>query len=253
VALTGDQISRGRGIRELLTQGIDFARENGKWPIELRELKLASTADVSYLGPPEELRGLERHLRAKLKSVAAVCHESLSAHPDGVWVGYADGHIELVHDATGLKSAISQFKPARPLIEKMAEPIAPGNQPVPKADAKLTLRLIDESGQPVRGARIEHFLLKVDYDPTADGRLLIMDKDLTDKDTIADGAGKIEVQYRWFFWPDEPADSPAPLASDPLQIPRAAVPAPIDGPLQKRSRQQFTNSWIEGSLFGDAK
>jgi thiol-disulfide isomerase/thioredoxin len=212
-ALTDDQIARGRAIREVLIRGIDFAREHGDWPKELSELKIENAPAVTYLGPPAKLNGLERHLRGQLKSVSPVCHESLGQHPDGVWVGYADGHIELVYDAAALQAALSQFEQARPLIEKLAKPAeATKKQPL-KADARLILKLVDESGQPIAGAQVGGFLWNADYDsPQGRGQLmtLIGDK-VKPQEATSDDAGRIEAQYQWFFDPDDASDGPASL------------------------------------------
>ncbi len=212
-ALTEDQIARGRAIREVLIRGIDFAREHGEWPQDLSELKLDKLPAVTYLGPPPKLEGLERHLLGQLKSVSAVCHESFDQHPDGVWVGYADGHIELVRDAAALPMALSQFGQARPLIEKFAKPPESGKKQVQKADAKLVLKLVDESGQPVAGAQVGDFLWNADYDsPRGRGRLTTLIGDqATPQETTSDDSGRAEVQYQWFFDPEDSPDGPAAL------------------------------------------
>ena len=118
---------------------------------------------------PQYPKELALHLQGHLKGFAAVCHESLADNPDGVWVGYADGHIELVRDGNALKSALSQFDIVCPLTEKMWEQLVVAQEKAPKEGGtgvlnaarnliesllpqKLVLKLIDESGQPVAGA-----------------------------------------------------------------------------------------------------
>jgi thiol-disulfide isomerase/thioredoxin len=219
-ALTDEQIVRGQAIRDLLVLGIDFAREHGDWPKQLSELKAVISPPLTYLGQPALPKDFDQHLpkelaqqvQGQLKSLAAVCHESLAVHPDGAWVGYADGHIELVRDVDALRVTLTEFETACPLVQKMWEELAaaetaksPNNDTGLKLldTAKLVLKLVDESGQPVAGARVGYVYYNADYDAPG-GRSRLMTR-IGDKapQTISDDSGQVEIQYQWFFDPED--------------------------------------------------
>jgi thiol-disulfide isomerase/thioredoxin len=240
IALTEEQIVRGQAIRNLLVLGIDFARDHGEWPKLLSELTKGKVPPVTYLGPPTLPKDLDRRfpkelseqLESQLKGFAAVCHESFADHPDGAWVGYADGHIEFVRDASALQSALAQFETASPLMQSMWEKLAtslekrskeaePGVLDEARSGArnlieglvpqKLVLKLVDEEGQPANGARVGYHLQSADYDLPG-GRSRLMTK-IDDKSphTVSDSDGRVELKYSWFFDPSESGARPTSL------------------------------------------
>jgi thiol-disulfide isomerase/thioredoxin len=219
--LTPDQIARGQAIREVLLRGIDYARERGAWPKEFSDLKADDSLSLVYMGGPPSFDGLERHLRGQLKSVSPVVHEAVEKHPDGVWIGYADGHLEFLRDSAGLNGAVSQWlrmaiglgEQARPLIEKLGKPQEELKIDVPKRDAKLMLKLVDDAGKPVAGAQVGYFDWNKDYDDSrGPGRLIttLGDK-VSPQATTSDAAGRVEIEYQWLFDADYPPSGPAAL------------------------------------------
>jgi thiol-disulfide isomerase/thioredoxin len=213
LALTADQIARGQAIRGVLVRGIDFAHEHGAWPKELSELKGANTPPLVYLGPPPaNFDGVERHLRGELKSVTPAVHEPIEKHPDGVWVGYADGHIELVRDVASLGASLAQSARAVAALYKTGQISTRASTPAAKADAKLILKVVDNAGRPVAGARVGNFLWHADYDLPhgRDGLDTYADK-LPPQATTSDAEGRVEIQYQWFFFDDDPPETVAPL------------------------------------------
>ena len=144
-----------------------------------------------------------------MQGVSPVCHESLTIFPNGVWVGYADGHIELVRDAAALRLALAQSEPARAALEKLGPRSARVTDPVAKPDAKLALKLLDDMGRPIEGAQVGHLLFNADYDsPRGRGRLLTsVGDEPSPQETTSDAEGRVEIQYQWFFFDDDPPDS----------------------------------------------
>jgi thiol-disulfide isomerase/thioredoxin len=209
--LTEYQTARGQAIQQLLVRGIDFAREHGDWPKDLAELKIEHPPVVEYLGPPAKLENLERNLRGRLKATKPVCVESLKQYPDGVWVGYADGHVEFVRDAAALKSAQLHPGPGSDLLGKPPLAIPADKKPAP--DARLVLNVIDEQRKPVAGAQIGRFMWNADYDlPNGrEGFTTLAGDKVPVAQTTSDKDGRVEIQYAWFFDADEPPDVPAAL------------------------------------------
>jgi thiol-disulfide isomerase/thioredoxin len=224
-ALTPEQTHRGEVIRKLLVAGIDYSRDFGQWPKELPELNIQGTPPLIYLGPPAKIEAadaMERNLLGRLKAITPVCHESFETHPDGVWVGFADAHLEFVRDEATLKTAISQGEPGRQLIEKLfaatsanaAVDIAANAPPrggPPATTAKLILKFRDEAGQPLTGVEVGHFYSGGDYEiPGGRSRLFLRPGD-TDLASKSDAAGHLEIQYSWFFNDVDPANPVMPL------------------------------------------
>jgi thiol-disulfide isomerase/thioredoxin len=221
VPLSDDQIARGQAIREVLLRGIDYAREHSAWPKEFSDLKADNSLSLVYMGGPSGFDGLERHLRGQLKSVSPVLHEAVEKHPDGVWIGYADGHLEFLRDSAGLNGAVSQWlrmaiglgEQARPLIEKLGKPQEELKIDVPKRDAKLILKLVDDAGQPVTGAQVGYFDWNKDYDDSrgAGGLITALGDKVSPQATTSDAAGRVEIEYRWLFDVDYPPSGPVAL------------------------------------------
>ena len=212
IELTDDQIARGQAIRELLALGIDYAREHGQWPKQLSELQTTASPAVTYLGSPDRFKDLERHVRDQLEGVLPVCHESLETHHDGVWIGYADGHIELVRDTPALRLALAQAEPARAALEKIGPRSASVADPIAKPDAKLTVKLLDDMGRPIAGAQVGNCLINADYDnPRGRSDLSTLADKVSSQATISDAEGRVVIQYQWFFYDNGPSDSTAPL------------------------------------------
>ncbi len=209
--LTEDQITRGRAIRELLVGGIDFAREHGVWPKDLRELKIEYVPTVTYLGPPPATKNAERFLHFQLANLSPVCHEALEKYPDGVWVGYANGHIELVYDAAGLRLALSQLEQARPFLEDAQLKSAVASTVVPKPDAKRMVKLVDEAGQAVEGAQVGHVWNANDGAGGNQVHLMTIGTKTAAEEPMSNASGNVEIQYCAFFYEDNPPDRPAQL------------------------------------------
>src|SRR4051794_32218327 len=84
--LTHEEIARGQAIQQLLTRGIDYAREHNGWPEELKELQAENLPAVNYSPPGEKLDDATLFTRGLLSAVLPVCNESFAKYPDGVWI-----------------------------------------------------------------------------------------------------------------------------------------------------------------------
>jgi thiol-disulfide isomerase/thioredoxin len=205
------QTARGQAMQKLLVRGIDFAREHGDWPQDLAELKVEKSPAMVYLGPPAKLEKMDRNARSRLRAISPVCHESFKNFPDGVWVGYADGHIEMVRDAAALRTALDQFKVAG-LVEKSVTVNGTDKRPAQNADARLLLKFTDDANRPVAGAQVGHLLWNSDHDRDGSrGKLVTLDDNVTPEETTSNAEGQVEIRYPWFFNPDEALTEPAAL------------------------------------------
>ena len=99
-----------------------------------------------------------------------VIHEPLPAHPDGVWIGYADGHLEFAADAAGLAGCQSQLPISRrAVIAGRADRATTRPADPPPATGALYRRVVDPTGRPVGGAAIGTFATFGDQWPEQQG------------------------------------------------------------------------------------
>jgi len=147
------RFQRGEKIRQLLLDALEESyQNNGPWPDQLPAP--AGGIDLVYVKPPNSLIPDENGsgIRAKSNAVATVVvYERLDQHPDGVWVGYADGHLEFAPNTQTLQNCQAQL---RILAEAAAEP---STQPAPAGGA-VTLKVLDPVGKPIAGAKIGTYM-----------------------------------------------------------------------------------------------
>jgi len=93
-------------------------------------------------------------------SPTVVLYESLAQHPTGVWVGYADGHLEFAADAATLSADMNQIEIARRAASiqdhyfaNAATRPSGSMQPSP-VSGELTLRILNPDGKSVLNASI---------------------------------------------------------------------------------------------------
>ncbi|HEV2294817.1 MAG TPA: TlpA disulfide reductase family protein [Tepidisphaeraceae bacterium] len=147
---------RGQRLRERLLDAMESSYENsGTWPP-----RLAAPTDppsVIYVRPPPLM---DDEQTSGIGSVTLVAHERLEAYPDGVWVGYADGHLEFVASAAALAECAAQGTIVREAIARHGSVIGPRPKPAsapPPATGALRLKLLDPDGKPLAGALVGVF------------------------------------------------------------------------------------------------
>lgn len=84
-----------------------------------------------------------------------VLHERLTDHPDGVWVAFADGHLEFARSQDVLDECLEQLAISRSAwnvlkADRNKPAAAPASQPA--ATGTLELKLLDPDGKPISGA-----------------------------------------------------------------------------------------------------
>jgi RNA polymerase sigma factor (sigma-70 family) len=145
------KLRRGRQIQAVLLDVLEQSyRDNGDWPDSLSESAEEKSLKLIYHKPPRSPVASHPELDSWYRTGAAatvVVYEPIEQNPDGVWVGYADGHLEFAANSLALANCQSQLPIA---TEQYAEP---ATQPAPTA-GQLTLRILDPSGHPVVGAHV---------------------------------------------------------------------------------------------------
>lgn len=144
-------LARGKRVRAVLLGALEKAyQKDGVWPAELgaeEGMKLVYTPPVRQPNMPDDPRRT-RHVA----SVTVVVEESLADHPDGVWVGYADGHLEFAPDAARLADCKAQIK----IVEGAAAADAPVKKPL-ATTGELAIKVIDSDGHAATGALVGIF------------------------------------------------------------------------------------------------
>jgi thiol-disulfide isomerase/thioredoxin len=148
-ALSAETARRDRGeeIRAALRETLEKSYQNdGIWPDQFP----ASELSLIYSKPPK-FSDADRKL--DIESATLVVHESLEQNPQGVWVGYADGHLEFAQDAASLAACEAQLAVLHPA--PTSEPTTQASTTQPTGEMKL--KLLDPDGKPVRNALIGVF------------------------------------------------------------------------------------------------
>ncbi|HEY2584879.1 MAG TPA: TlpA disulfide reductase family protein [Tepidisphaeraceae bacterium] len=141
---------RATGIRTVLRDALEQAyQHDGVWPMHLTP---DGNDELSYSPPGPAV--LSEQLIA---AATVVIHEPIRHHPEGVWVGYADGHLEFAPDADALAACLDQEDPARRAVTIRGALRAAATQPVEAATGTLRLRAVDAAGRPVPSALVGQY------------------------------------------------------------------------------------------------
>src|SRR5438105_3264248 len=102
------RLIRGAKVREALLQMIERVDAQEVWPQQF-----ASASEELGL-VYERPNGITEDTR----DLTVVVHEQIERHPKGVWVGYADGHMEFAASGEGLAWCMEQIAIAKRGIAK---------------------------------------------------------------------------------------------------------------------------------------
>lgn len=148
-------LDRGQRVRASLLEALEHSyRNDGAWPEQLP----AGAPPVEYT-PPAKIEG--RRLAGAMDSALVVMHERFEQHPQGVWVGYADGHLEFARSPAVLEGCKLQVQIILDAIARHGGTfLLPPPQPAATQSAargEMKLRILDPDGQPVAGALVGVF------------------------------------------------------------------------------------------------
>lgn len=152
------RLDRGERVRQVLAETcLDASRHDGTWPARLI-VPPGVGAKLTYVRP-EPISPAE----GWKYSPTVVLYESFDEHPDGAWVGYADGHLEFAPDRAAFEADRQQLEIARHVAAVQAEhrrakvaatqPQKVTTQPL----GELKLRILDPEGRPAWGAMVGGF------------------------------------------------------------------------------------------------
>jgi thiol-disulfide isomerase/thioredoxin len=143
------RLHRGEQVRAILLDALEQScRDNGKWPDRLARTEVGGLKLI-YTKPTKDM--IARDGAKSECTATVVLHESMEDNPGGVWVGYADGHLEFAATPQNLMDCMNQL---RIVAEQPAEPT---RQPAPMS-GQLTLRIRDADGHPVSGAQVGTYI-----------------------------------------------------------------------------------------------
>lgn len=215
--LEKDLLDRSRQFRKILLDTLEQAYQNhGNWPerITPQEPKLI------YVKPPIVS---DSRLAEELTTATVVLREPLESRPKGIWVGYADGHMEFVPDASALVACERQTRIIQDAIARCGSLFdvpaghPPGRHPADTLQrGSLVLQILDPAGKPISGALIGlfgHFAEAASemprvYFPAPDGQ--------KDQPRISDAGGFATIHSEEVFAPDRSRFSDAGTA--PLYV-----------------------------------
>jgi thiol-disulfide isomerase/thioredoxin len=148
------RLNRGSQLRSVLLDSLDEAfAHNGEWP----QYMVGGSEEWNYKRPA--LGVGDDIVRGIVASATVVAEEPLVDHPDGAWIGYADGHLEFITDKKALIDCEEQLLVANQAVtafqaEQRKSSILPTET---RAIGELRVRVIDPAGRPVAGAAVGIF------------------------------------------------------------------------------------------------
>jgi thiol-disulfide isomerase/thioredoxin len=146
------KLGRGASLRSTLLDAMEQSyQHSGNWPAEIPSPP--GNRKLVYTRPDREVNG-----EALLAGATVVVHESLADNPDGVWVGYADGHLEFAAHRAALAECMGQQQTARAAIPIRNALRTSATKPAAMSGSgAIKLKIIDADGRPVRGAQMGVF------------------------------------------------------------------------------------------------
>jgi thiol-disulfide isomerase/thioredoxin len=145
-------------MRKVLLKALDDSYATGVWPVQLPP----GNSDLAYIKPPDHIKDPESSAGIAqwfVNPERAVVYESIERHPDGVWVGYADGRLDFAANADELKACKDQLRIASSLKSlydqywKTYHLLLTSTRPSP-VSGTITLRVLDPTGHPAAGALV---------------------------------------------------------------------------------------------------
>jgi thiol-disulfide isomerase/thioredoxin len=134
----------------------------GEWPDRpvLPADGAGHASELVYAKPKRPEPGVDPRVAQEMTGVSVVLHEASDRHPDGVWVGYGDGHLEFAPDAQTLAECKAQVGIIQDALAARGTLIdEPPGHPAPKPElpapkGALKLKALDPEGRPVEGAML---------------------------------------------------------------------------------------------------
>ena len=103
------RLQRGVEVRRILLDAIDQAYENGQWPDHLAP----DAPNLVYSKPvyhPKDVTDETTLDAIFILAATVVVHEDSHKYTGGVWVSYADGHLEFATDPDSLAACKNQIE-----------------------------------------------------------------------------------------------------------------------------------------------
>ena len=222
------RLDRGAAVRGVLVAALERAYADGAWPDRLPD----GGPDLAY-DPPGRVSTEEAG--QIVATAVVVLHERPGDPAGGVWVGYADGHLEFAPDAAALADCRSQSDLARrnaAAAERIGHP--PARPALGPATGTLDLRLVDPDGRPAAGALVGVFGYSGDDFPDLP-RAYFEHQGPGHRSLATDDRGRVTVPADWAF-------APPFLFSDGPVAPLYAV---------HEGRELAALDTFERSAFGD--
>jgi thiol-disulfide isomerase/thioredoxin len=151
-------LDRGERVLQVVRDTVAEAQAaKAVWPERLAEIG-AKGLGLTYVKP----RDIDPDKEAWEFSPTVILYESLKEHPSGVWVGFADGHMEFARDEGELKADLREIEIARRMeaVRERPAPNAatkPSTEPATEPTGELTLKIVGPDGEAVRGAMVGMF------------------------------------------------------------------------------------------------
>jgi thiol-disulfide isomerase/thioredoxin len=211
------KIARGQQIRAILIDALEHAYEHdGAWADELDlppdapelvYIRHEPFDPAEFIDASEDNAEVRRNLLCReMPAATVVLHEAFEQHPDGVWVGYASGHMEFAPDRETFAAALEQMHIARKaivthggLVNSSPRRTVPTERP-DEAEGELKLRILDPDGEPAPGAMIGMYAEFGDAFPGMPRTSFIQDSPAPGRLTMfSDGEGEATVPARYLF------------------------------------------------------
>jgi thiol-disulfide isomerase/thioredoxin len=143
------RLERGKQVRQVLLDALEEChRNNGVWPQRLAPLP-STGPELVYVSPQKAAISWQER---ELAGSTVVLHERFERNPEGVWVGYADGHLEFAPDVATLVACRGQLPIVRDAIAHVVLANDTYEKRGERPNTQLRLKVLDPDGKAVAGA-----------------------------------------------------------------------------------------------------
>jgi thiol-disulfide isomerase/thioredoxin len=206
------KLARGMLVQNYLIEAIKQAdRNHGIWPSQVDGGK----PNWEYTKPEKFATTFDD---AVLAEATVVANERFEENPRGVWVGYADGHLEFAATPEALAACKDQVQIARRFIAAKFK--GREHQLKEKAEGDLKLKILDDKGAPVAGALVG-CRGRFGFVPTADDPRVEFNGEEKDGPATTSADGSVTLTVSRVYGNDR--DNVMPLWLYVLHEPRALV------------------------------
>lgn len=210
--------ARGSQVRSCLLKLLDQVDNNGgAWPEKPDSLDGAQVPLIYF--KPEKFGD-----PGALYQQQVILHEPFEKYPEGVWVGYADGHLEFAPTPADLAACKDQLRMVRDVFARYHNTWGPNpkisvdpKSVAAKLAGELTIKILDPEGWPVAGALVGVKEQRGEEYSPSDERVSFY-TEAKELPAVSDAEGQVVLPAKLLFDPGSSGSSYLDVGTAPLVV-----------------------------------